>query len=171
MWKHTGQQRPDFAEQPGPGQESVWDYPRPPRLEPCRLTVRVVYQGSELAHSNNAARVLETASPPTIYLPPDDIALDQLQVIEGTSFCEWKGAAEYWGPLRGPQAGTAIAWRYPQINPGFASIEGFFCFYPGRVECYLGDERVRPQESGFYGGWVTDAIVGPWKGQPGTAGW
>ena len=170
MWDNTGQGRPDFAVAPGPGQESVWDYPRPPALADCTQTVEVRADDVLLARSTRAKRVLETASPPTIYLPPEDIVLDELRAVAGSSFCEWKGAASYWGLARAPGA-PPVAWSYPEPLPRFAPLRGWLSFYPGRVACFLDGERVRPQEGGFYGGWVTNAIVGPWKGAPGTANW
>lgn len=168
MWQYTGQERPEFADAPGDGQESVWDYPRPPALVNCAQAVEVKDGSVVIARSSRAKRVLETASPPTVYIPPEDIDFEQLMPIAGSSFCEWKGAASYWA-LKG--SGQPIGWSYPDPNVTFAEIAGWLCFYPGRIECYLNDERVRPQEGGFYGGWVTDNIVGPWKGPPGTGHW
>ena len=169
MWTNTGQQRPDFAAEPGPGQESVWDYPRPPALVDCESLVEVKAGETVIASTRNAKRVLETASPPTVYIPPNDIDMTQLIRVRGNSYCEWKGAAEYWGLAN--RDGSAIGWSYPNPNPAFAAIKDWLCFYPNRIECYLDGERVRGQEGGFYGGWVTDSIVGPWKGQQGTGGW
>ncbi|MEM1411612.1 MAG: DUF427 domain-containing protein [Pseudomonadota bacterium] len=169
MWKHRGQQRPDFAEPPGPGQESVWDYPRPPILDPVQGVVEVFDGETTLARTNDALRVLETASPPTVYLPPTDVILDRLVPLRQTSFCEWKGAASYWARAHRPT--EAIGWSYAQPTDTFRAIAGWFSFYPGRIRCLLAGEVVRPQGGGFYGGWVTDSIVGPWKGEAGTGGW
>ena len=176
MWKYTGQTRPDFADEPREGQESVWDYPRPPAL--VKLEQRVEVRAAEvlLARSEKCLRVLETASPPTIYIPPEDIDFAHLQGVGGSSFCEWKGAAEYWAlqearEVRQPPSSPPIGWSYPSPNPAFAELAGWLSFYPGRVACFIGGERVRPQDGGFYGGWVTDNIAGPWKGGPGTGGW
>jgi len=169
MWKYTGQQRPDFAEIPGEGQESVWDYPRPPALVACEQRVEVRAGSALIASSSKPKRVLETASPPTIYIPPEDIRFQHLERVAGSSYCEWKGAAQYWALAKDTR--TAIGWSYPEPNPAFAEIADWLCFYPGRIDCYLDGERVRPQEGGFYGGWVTDNIVGPWKGLPNTGGW
>ena len=168
MWKNTGQERPEFADEPGPGQESVWDYPRPPALVDCPQLVEVKSGDTVIATTRAAKRVLETASPPTFYIPPDDIDFTALQRVAGQSYCEWKGAAEYWGLVRG---GEAIGWSYPDPKPAFAEIKNWLSFYPGRIACYLDGERVRDQGGSFYGGWVTDNIVGPWKGSPGTSGW
>jgi uncharacterized protein (DUF427 family) len=159
---------------PGPGQESVWDYPRPPRLEPARRPVEVRFAGVVVGRSDRAARVCETASPPTYYLPPDAVETRYLEPGYGRSVCEWKGEARYWsvvlGGGDGPRAENA-AWSYPEPWEGYDALAGWYAFYPAAVQCYLGAERVRPQEGGFYGGWVTDAIVGPWKGAPGTGHW
>ncbi len=170
MWAYDGRRRPDFAETPGPGQESVWDYPRPPRLETCRRTVVVSTGGQELARSTRALRVCETASPPTYYIPEEDVDLDELRAVAGRSFCEWKGAAQYWGLVDQPER-EAIGWSYPDPNPTYAELRGCIAFYPGRVQCSVDGERVRPQPGHFYGGWVTDELIGPWKGEPGTESW
>lgn len=170
MWKYTGQARPDFADTPADGQESVWDYPRPPALVTLDQRVEVFAGDLRLASSVKCLRVCETASPPTIYIPPEDIDLTQLQAVGGSSYCEWKGAAQYWA-LRDAPGAPPAGWSYPNPNPAFAEIAGWLSFYPGRVACFIGEERVRPQDGGFYGGWVTDSIAGPWKGGPGTGGW
>jgi uncharacterized protein (DUF427 family) len=170
MWTYRGQQRPDFAEEPGPGQESVWDYPRPPAIDPAPQAVKVSAGERLLAGTQNALRVLETASPPTVYLPPEDVNFDLLRPVAGRSFCEWKGQAQYWA-LADSRDGVAIGWSYPAPTNAFKAIAGWISFYPGRVACLLNNERVRAQEGGFYGGWVTDNIKGPWKGQAGTGGW
>ena len=168
-WTNTGDQRPPFAVEPGPGQESVWDYPRPPRIDPDRRRVVVGEVDDPLAETTGAVRILETASPPTFYLPPDDVRVGRLVGADGRSFCEWKGEARYWAFSEAP--GDPVGWTYPTPLPEFAAIAGWFAFYPGRVECRVDGEVVRPQAGGFYGGWVTDEIVGPHKGEPGTGGW
>lgn len=168
-WTNRGQRRPPFAKESGPGQESVWDYPRPPRIVPDpRLVVVRVAGTIELASTTRAVRVLETASPPTFYLPPAEVVLHRLEVVPGASVCEWKGTARYWSLTEG---GPPIAWSYPDPFPEFAALSDYLSFYPGRVECTVGGVRVEPQPGGFYGGWVTPEIVGPFKGEPGTAGW
>lgn len=169
MWKYTGQQRPEFAETPGEGQESVWDYPRPPALLDCSQLIEVKAGPLLVASSSRSKRVLETASPPTVYIPPEDIHFEHLVHAGGHSHCEWKGAAGYWALANSD--GPAIGWSYPNPNPAFASISDWLCFYPARVECYIDGERVQPQEGGFYGGWVTANIIGPWKGPPNTGHW
>jgi uncharacterized protein (DUF427 family) len=169
MWKYNGQQRPDFATPPGEQQESVWDYPRPPALVSCAQLIEVKTGNQTIASSTRCMRVLETASPPTVYIPPDDIHFELLRQIGGSSFCEWKGEAGYWALAE--SSGTAVGWSYSNPSPAFAKIRDWLCFYPGRIECCMDGERVRPQEGGFYGGWVTDSIVGPWKGAPNTGHW
>ena len=168
MWTYRGQERPSFAEHPGTGKESVWDYPRPPRIELDTRQV-VVRQGQRLlAESQRAVRVLETASPPTFYIPPEDVRGELLEPCPGRSHCEWKGAARYWR-IKG--ASSAQAWSYPEPTASFHIIAGYFSFYPALVECYVDGERARPQPGQFYGGWVTDEIVGPFKGPAGTSHW
>ena len=169
MWKFTGQQRLDFAIEPGDGEESVWDYPRPPALRNDPRLVEVKSGERLLARSESAVRICETASPPTFYLPPEDVDLSLLTAAPGSSFCEWKGAASYWALADHPS--EAVGWSYPQPAPAFAAIAGWLSFYPARVDCFVAGEKVRPQPGGFYGGWVTNEIVGPYKGEPGTGGW
>ena len=169
MWKHRGQRRPEFALTPGPGQESVWDYPRPPVLDDVGGVVEVFHGDRLIARSERALRILETASPPTVYVPPDSVDLEQLVTVDQVSFCEWKGAASYWALVDDPA--QVVGWSYAEPRPRFQKITGWFSFYPSRLHCLLDGESVRPQGGGFYGGWVTDSIVGPWKGDAGTAGW
>ena len=157
---------------PKPGQESVWDYPRPPRLEPERRRVRVEFNGVTIADSTGAMRVLETSHPPGIYIPPQDIVAGVLQPNAMATMCEWKGRAAYWDLVVGDRAAEAVGWSYPSATPAFAAITNYISFYPGRVDaCYLDDEQVIAQEGNFYGGWITGEIVGPFKGAPGTWGW
>ncbi|MDH3299290.1 MAG: DUF427 domain-containing protein [Acidimicrobiia bacterium] len=169
QWANTGRARPPFAEEPGPGQESVWDYPRPPALVTDERLVVVGDPDEPLALTRNALRVLETASPPTFYLPPGDVDVERLVVVPGSSMCEWKGQARYWALPDQPD--EVIAWDYPKPFPEFEQLAGYLSFYPGRIECRVDGEVVRPQPGGFYGGWITDEIVGPVKGEPGTGGW
>jgi len=171
MWEYTGSKRPPFAATSGSGQESVWDYPRPPRLAADKRRVVVRFGDMVIADTVEAYRVLETASPPTFYIPPKDVRAQWLQAFPGTSICEWKGTAKYWSLRVTPPLPRAIGWSYPTAQIPYAPISGYISFYPGRVECFVGDERVRPQPGFFYGGWVTSEIVGPWKGEPGTEGW
>lgn len=169
-WLNTGRERPTFAIAPGPGQESVWDYPRPPRLAPD--TREVVVRAGEIlvARSSRAIRVLETASPPTFYLPPEDILAGALVPCRGSSHCEWKGEARYFS-LAGSANERPVAWAYAHPFSEFEAIRDRVCFYPSRVECFVAGIRVKPQAGEFYGGWVTPEVVGPFKGDPGTSGW
>jgi uncharacterized protein (DUF427 family) len=153
--------------------EKVWDYPRPPALEPCRRRVRVELDGVTLADSTAALRVLETSHPPTIYIPPDDIRMDLLQPSrQRGSWCEFKGAAHYLDAVIGETRRLAVGWAYADPTPGYLALRDHVAFYPSRVDAaYLDDERVQSQESDFYGGWITANLVGPFKGPPGTLGW
>ncbi len=171
-WRSVRRGRPREVVAPGPGQESVWDYPRPPRVEPATRPVRVELGGVVLAASPRALRVLETASPPVYYVPAEDVRREHLEPSSHQSFCEWKGVARYWSARVGDRFVPEVAWSYPTPDPGFEALRDCIAFYPGRVDaCFLGDERVTPQAGSFYGGWVTSAIVGPFKGEPGTEGW
>ncbi|HUF36533.1 MAG TPA: DUF427 domain-containing protein [Gemmatimonadales bacterium] len=156
---------------PGPGQESVWDYPRPPRVEAVPQRVRVLLDGEVVADSNGARRVIETGGPPVYYIPPGDVRLERLDRSRRTTTCEWKGPATYYS-YRGPgRAVENLAWSYDQPKPGFEAIRGHVAFYAGLVdEAWVGDERAIPQPGGFYGGWITSWVVGPFKGGPGTFG-
>jgi len=157
---------------PGPGQESVWDYPRPPRVEPVRERLRVVVDGEVLAETTRGLRVLETAGAPVYYFPPDDVHTDRLEPSPHRSFCEWKGRAAYHSFVGARRRIEDVAWSYPAPSPGYEAIAGYLAFYAGRVdEAWVGDERAAPQPGGFYGGWVTSRIVGPIKGGPGSFGW
>ena len=157
---------------PGPGQESVWDYPRPPRLEPTPRRIRIVFAGETIADTRRAWRVLETSHPPVYYLPLDDIRREWLIAAPGSSFCEWKGGAVYWTLRVGGREARRVAWSYPAPTPGFAPIRDHLAFYAGPLdECTVDGEAVCPQPGGFYGGWITTAVLGPFKGEPGTDGW
>ncbi len=170
MWKFTGKSRPEFAEEPGPGQESVWDYPRPPALDPSDEQVEVRADGTPIASSRRTLRVLETAGPPTYYIPEQDIDWSQLTEIAQTTYCEWKGHASYYALASDP-ARVPVAWLYADPSDSFRAIDRHASFYPGRVECLVNGERVRPQPGEFYGGWITYRVVGPFKGEPGTGHW
>ena len=164
--------RPQRIE-PGPGQESVWDYPRPPRVEPTDKLVEVVFNGITIAETRNAKRVLETAGAPVYYIPPEDIRMDLLSLSRGGStLCEWKGYADYIDvEVEGKRVSRA-AWFYANPTHGYESIKGHLAFYAQKMDaCYVDDEKVWPQPGIFYGGWVTDDIVGPIKGEPGSEGW
>lgn len=165
----TSRVRPDPI---APGQESAWSYPRPPRLERVAARLRVVLGGQTIADTLAGWRVLETSHPPVYYLPPEDIRPGALAPAPGRSLCEWKGAARYLDVIGGGGRAARAAWTYPDPSAPFASIRDHVAFYAGPMEaCFVGDERARPQPGGFYGGWITSAIVGPFKGEPGTQGW
>ena len=157
---------------PGPGQESVWDYPRPPRLEDTDAHIQVVFGGVVIADTRRAKRVLETSHPPVYYLPPEDVRREYFAAAPGQSFCEWKGIASYYSIEAGDKQADSAAWFYPDPTPAFAALRDYIALYPGRMdECTVNGERVTPQPGGFYGGWITSNIVGPFKGDPGTMGW
>jgi uncharacterized protein (DUF427 family) len=156
----------------GPGQESVWDYPRPPRLEPTPAHVRVVFAGVLVAESRHTFRVLETSHPPGYYIPMDAWLPDALVPADGASSCEWKGTARYFDVVAGGAVARRAAWGYPHPTPAFAAIADCVSVYPGRMDrCEVDGVAVAPQEGGFYGGWITRDIVGPFKGGPDTWGW
>ena len=158
--------------EPRPGQESVWDYPRPPRMEDVDKKVKVVFGGVTLAYTTRAKRVLETSHPPVYYVPPEDIRVEHLEPAEGDSYCEWKGVAGYYDvAVDGRREGRA-AWYYPDPVPAYAALKDHVAFYPSRMDaCWVDGEKVESQEGDFYGGWITRDIVGPFKGAPGTRGW
>lgn len=155
-----------------PGQESVWDYPRPPRVETTSRRVRVIFNGQVIADSTRALRVLETSHPPTYYIPQADIRMDLLEPTARRSVCEFKGAAGYWTIRVGDRRAEDAAWSYANPARGFEAIGDHLAFYASRVDaCYVDDEQVQAQAGDFYGGWITAEIVGPFKGAPGTWGW
>jgi uncharacterized protein (DUF427 family) len=158
--------------EPGPGQESVWDYPRPPRLEKVGERLRVIFADKTIADSIAGYRVLETSHPPVYYIPPADIEQQYLQAAAGSSWCEFKGHARYWSLEVNGRRSENAAWGYPQPSAAFTEIAGFRAFYASRVDrCLVDEERVQPQQGEFYGGWITSRIVGPFKGGAGTRGW
>ena len=158
--------------EPEPGQESVWDYPRPPRLEPSPKRIRVIFNEITIADSHNTYRVLETSHPPVYYIPPEDIQLKYLQSTPQSSFCEWKGYANYYNVTVGDKQAINAAWYYSQPNVPFAPIKNYVAFYPSKMDaCYINGELVQAQLGDFYGGWITKDIVGPFKGGEGTWGW
>lgn len=158
-------------EEPGPGQESVWDYPRPPALVPFEGHIKIFLGDRVLAETHEAYRVLETSHPPTFYIPRDRVDLDLLEPASGRSICEWKGQAAYFTARDGDLVVPRVAWTYERPTERFAPIAGALCFYPSKVRCFVDGEGVKAQEGDFYGGWITSQIVGPFKGGPGTWGW
>ena len=157
---------------PGPGQESVWDYPRPPRVEPPDETVEIHLGGGVVARSTRALRVLETSHPPTYYVPAADFVAGALRPTTGSSWCEFKGMAAYLDVVAGPVVAARAGWTYPRPATGFEALVDHVAVMPAAMdECRVGGEVVVPQEGGFYGGWITSRVVGPFKGAPGTRGW
>ena len=155
-----------------PTSESVWDYPRPPRVEPSKRRVRVIVGGSVVAESTRAVRVLETSHPPGWYIPREDVRMDLLRPTTRQTTCEFKGQATYFHVSAGGRDRREAAWTYERPLPGYEAITGHIAFYPGRVdEAWVDDERVLPQAGDFYGGWITSDVTGPFKGGPGTRGW
>jgi uncharacterized protein (DUF427 family) len=158
---------------PAPGQESVWDYPRPPRIEDSHSHIQVVFNGVVIAETRRAKRVLETSQPPAYYIPPQDVQLEPyFSTTDHATFCEWKGDAAYYTITVGDHSADNAAWFYPNPTPPFAEIKDYVAFYPGKMDaCFVDGEQVQAQPGDFYGSWITSAIVGPFKGAPGTMSW
>jgi len=159
--------------QPKPGQESVWDYPRPPKLEATNKTLKVVFNEIVIAQTNRGKRILETSHPPTYYIPKEDIEMQYLREVAGkSSFCEFKGMAGYYHLQVGDKIAQNVAWYYPNPSPKYVALQDHLCFYASKVDtCFVDEEQVQAQEGDFYGGWITSQIVGPFKGGVGTWGW
>lgn len=157
---------------PASDQESVWSYPRPPRVEPCRRLIQVIFGGETIAQTRSAYRVLETSHPPVYYLPAADVRIEHLRGTSGTSFCEWKGTARYYDVVIEERRAERAVWSYPDPFPAFAAIRDHLAFYADAMDgCLVDGEVVVPQPGGFYGGWITSDVVGPFKGEPGSRGW
>jgi uncharacterized protein (DUF427 family) len=158
--------------EPKPGQESVWDYPRPPRLEECGRRIRIVASEISIVETTESFRVLETSHPPVFYFPTEFVRMDLMHLEEGGSFCEWKGHAHYYALQLPDRVIHQAAWCYKTPTLRFDQIAGYLAFYPGKMDqCYVDDELVTAQQGDFYGGWITSDIVGPFKGGPTTLGW
>ncbi len=158
--------------EPGPGQESVWDYPRPPRLEDSPRRIRIEFGGETVVDTRRAKRVLETSHPPVYYVPVEDVRPGALRPSDRSSHCEWKGRASYYDLTVGDRTEAGVAWTYPRPTGDFGPLAGHVAFYPGRMDrCLVDDEAVVAQPGDFYGGWVTSDIVGPFKGGRGSMGW
>ncbi len=156
----------------GPGDESAWDYPRPPRLEPVPERLVVVLDGVVVAETTRGVRVLETSHPPNYYFPPEDVAPGAVVESARTSFCEWKGRATYLSVRAGDRVEADAAWCYRTPSPAFTAITDYVAFYASRMdECRVDDEVATAQPGGFYGGWITNRIKGPFKGTPASRGW
>jgi uncharacterized protein (DUF427 family) len=156
----------------GPGQESVWAYPRPAIAQPCDAHLRIEHQGTLIADTRASIRTIETSHPPSYYFPPADITPGLLRRGQGASFCEWKGTAVYWDVVIGGLILPRAGWSYPDPSRAFVSLRDYVAFYADPFEkCSIDGEVVTPQPGGFYGGWITKALAGPFKGQPGSHGW
>jgi uncharacterized protein (DUF427 family) len=171
QWRWRGADRPAFAVEPEAGQISVWDFPRPPQLAHDSREVVIRWGEVEVARTRRALCVLETSHPPSFYLPFDDVARHLLQAAGGGSFCEWKGPALYWSLADGSRRLDAVAWSYPKPLAGAEALANCIAFYPSQLDCRVDGALVRPQPGGFYGGWITPELVGPFKGDPGSQGW
>ncbi len=157
---------------PGPGQESVWDYPRPAIAEPTPKRIQVIFNGVMIVDTTSAYRVLETSHPPSYYVPPQDVEMQYFSAGTGQSFCEWKGPAKYYSIEVDGKRAENCAWYYPNPTPDFVKMKNYIAFYLSLMdECRVAGEVATAQEGGFYGGWVTKDIVGPMKGGPGSRGW
>jgi uncharacterized protein (DUF427 family) len=170
-WSWRGQARPPFAVVPGPGQVSVWDFPRPPQLAQDGREVLVRWGEVPVARTRRAWRVLETAHPPSVYIPWQDVDRALLQAAGGSSYCEWKGPARYWDLVHGGRRLAGVAWSYPQPLAGAEALADCVAFYPAALHCRVDGAAVQPQPGGFYGGWITPELVGPFKGGAGSARW
>ncbi|MEM9856051.1 MAG: DUF427 domain-containing protein [Bacteroidota bacterium] len=156
---------------PKKGQESVWDYPRPPKLEKVSDTIEIYFNGSQIVSTNKAYRVLETSHPPVYYLPFEEVNA-RLLPSDHTTYCEWKGKGSYYDLLYNGKFVSEAAWFYDQPKKGFEAIRDYPAFYPHKMDkCLVNGMEVTPQAGGFYGGWITPDVVGPFKGEEGTWGW
>jgi len=150
----------------------VWDYPRPPRVEPTGSQIEIRLGGQVVARTTAALRVLETSHPPTYYLPVSAFAEGVLRPAAGSSYCEWKGDASYLDVVTAARTAARAGWTYPRPSPGFEVLVGHVAVMPGAMDaCTVDGEVVVPQEGGFYGGWITSRVVGPFKGGAGSRGW
>jgi uncharacterized protein (DUF427 family) len=171
-WQWRGQARPPFAAVPAPGQASVWDFPRPPRLVADPREIVIAWGGVEIARATHTIRVMETAHPPSFYLPWSALRPGCLEPAEGSSLCEWKGPARYWTLVLGDRRLARVAWGYPRPLEGAEILADRIAFYPHpELECSVGGLAATPQPGGFYGGWITPELTGPFKGEPGSEGW
>ena len=170
-WQWRGSARPAFAAAPGADQESVWDYPRPPLIVSDHREVIIIWGDLEVARTSSALRVLETSHPPGFYLPIKDVAQHLLVAASGSSFCEWKGPASYWSLQHLEHKLPRVGWSYPHPLPGAERLKDHIAFYPHHLTCSVGGASVTPQAGGFYGGWITPELCGPFKGDRGSEGW
>jgi len=170
-WSRHGR-TPESIVEPGPGQRSVWRFPRPPAAERVLERVTVEFGGALVADTRGAIRICETASPPTYYLPDADVHRERLRPGAGSSMCEWKGSAVYYDVCVGERVAAQAAWSYPSPFPEYGFLEGHIAFYASRVDrCTVAGDAVTPQAGAFYAGWITPELAGPFKGGPGSEGW
>jgi uncharacterized protein (DUF427 family) len=156
----------------GPGEESVWDFPRPPRVERTEKRLEVYFNGSRVADTTRGLRVLETSHPPVYYFPPEDVATEHMRQSDMVTYCEWKGEASYLTLSVGGRTAPNAAWTYGEPSGAFRDLAGYIAFYPALMdECRVDGETAVPQPGGFYGGWITRDIKGPFKGAAGTRAW
>ncbi len=154
--------------EPREGQESVWDYPHPPRVEESHKHVQIVFNGVVIADTRRAKRVVERGHPPSYYIPTEDIQTDYLIPRHSTSLCEWKGTAHYYGLMVGEKQVPIAAWHYIDPLPPYEAIKMHLAFYAEPMDaCTVDGALVRPEPGSFYGGWITNDVVGPFKGESG----
>ncbi|MFQ5993231.1 MAG: DUF427 domain-containing protein [Nitrospiraceae bacterium] len=171
-WRTRVRRRPVHIEKPGPGQESVWDYPRPPRVETVPDRLSVEFAGTVLAETVHGLRVLETSGPPVYYFPRIDVQVEYLESTLLRTLCEWKGYAQYWSVRVGTRCAENAVWSYPDPEPEYESLRDHLAFSASMTDaCYVGRHRVVPQPGQYYGGWITPNVVGPFKGGPSTEDW
>jgi uncharacterized protein (DUF427 family) len=170
-WRWNGRERPPFAQVPSTGQESVWDYPRPPMLISDPREVTIHWGSLLIARTRRSVRALETSHPPSFYIPWQDVARHLLREASGSSFCEWKGPARYWSLVDEERELSRVAWSYPSPLKGSESIADCVAFYPKQLICRVDGATVLPQAGGFYGGWITPELTGPFKGASGSQDW
>lgn len=162
----------DQSSDPGPARESVWDYPRPPAVRAVARAVTIHFGGILIVEADHVVEVLETSHPPTVYVARGDIRDGVLVAAKGSSWCEFKGHARYYDVVAGGRRAPSAAWFYPEPSPGYELLSGRVAFYPGPMDvCRVDGEAVRAQAGGFYGGWITSRVIGPFKGEPGTSSW
>lgn len=171
-WRNFPRERPDDIQVPELGQESVWDYPRPPRLESVERSILVEFNGVIIAKTRKAIRVIETAGPPVYYIPQEGIRMEYLEQSQRTALCEWKGVSQYWSVSVGSRVSRNAGWSYPNPWEGYENIVDHIAFNASKMDaCYVDDDKVIPQPGNYYGGWITPEIIGPFKGEPGTERW
>lgn len=171
QWRWRGKERPPFAEDPKPGQISVWDFPRPPELVRDKREIMILWGKTLVAQTCGAWAVRETSHPPTFYLPISDVNRLLLKPAGRGSFCEWKGPAHYWDLVDGERCLRQVDWSYPKPLPGAESLADCIAFYSHHLACTVDGAPVVPQSGGFYGGWITPDLSGPFKGEPHSSDW